>query len=196
MKMKKFFISLVLVVLTTMIFSGCEQSLTKDLNEFQQIAKDFLNTKGYEVPYRYTLSYLTETRDKLAITYDNEEIVFDISSENDPQIFSIKIQLYTITNEEIKETEKIVNDFLNTKGYIVPKNYEIKYKEMNKKTLEISKVVNEEGNYITITYDISKKQIEILDVSYYIVSQDGKILGFVTWIFLVIIIILGASKIT
>ena len=196
MKMKKFFISLVLVVLTTMIFSGCEQSLTKDLNEFQQIAKDFLNTKGYEVPYRYTLSYLTETRDKLAITYDNEEIVFDISSENDPQIFSIKIQLYTITNEEIKETEKIVNDFLNTKGYIVPKNYEIKYKEMNKKTLEISKVVNEEGNYITIIYDISKKQIEILDVSYYIVSQDGKILGFVTWIFLVIIIILGASKIT
>ena len=144
MKMKKFFISLVLVVLTTMIFSGCEQSLTKDLNEFQQIAKDFLNTKGYEVPYRYTLSYLTETRDKLAITYDNEEIVFDISSENDPQIFSIKIQLYTITNEEIKETEKIVNDFLNTKGYIVPKNYEIKYKEMNKKTLEISKVVNEQ----------------------------------------------------
>lgn len=73
MKMKKFFISLVLVVLTTMIFSGCEQSLTKDLNEFQQIAKDFLNIKGYEVPYRYTLSYLTETRDKLAITYDNEK---------------------------------------------------------------------------------------------------------------------------
>ncbi len=196
MKMKKFFISLVLVVLTTMIFLGCEQSLTKDLNEFQQIAKDFLNTKGYEVPYRYTLSYLTETRDKLAITYDNEEIVFDISSENNPQIFSIKIQLYTITNEEIKETEKIVNDFLNTKGYIVPKNYEIKYKEMNKKTLEISKVVNEEGNYITITYDISKKQIEILDVSYYIVSQDRKILGFVTGIFLLIIIIFGASKIT
>lgn len=104
--------------------------------------------------------------------------------------------MYTITNEEIKETEKIVNDFLNTKGYIVPKNYEIKYKEMNKKTLEISKVVNEEGNYITITYDISKKQIEILDVSYYIVGQDRVILSFVTWIFLVIIIILVARKIT
>ncbi len=70
----------------------------------------------------------------------------------------------SISKTSINEIKEVGQDFLNTAGYHIPKEYSIKYLG-DKKKLEVSK--QEEEIKIIVTFDILEDEIEISEVNYY-----------------------------
>lgn len=72
--------------MVAILFTDCEYDLTKEYESVKNVAKDFLSTKGYEIPKRYAIKYVDENR--FSVTYNKDEMVFYISRD-EPQIISI-----------------------------------------------------------------------------------------------------------
>ena len=121
MKTKKFLILAVLVVMVSMLFTGCNHDITEKVEESQIIAEEFLSTKGYEIPRGYVVKFMDENQTKLSVkyekikafetAYDRVEVIFYIVNGK-PYIASIANYRMKINYEQIAESKKIASDSL------------------------------------------------------------------------------------
>lgn len=174
MKTKKFLILSVLIVITLMLLTGCNYDVTTESKTALKMAKEFLSTKGYEIPKGYTINYVDENKTQLCISSNKAEVLLDIS-EGDPQIISIKDSpKRVITRNQIDEIKEVATNFLNTKGYQKPeKCKEIKYVGKHKKQLKVTMLYESESKdaedmEITITFDITDDELKVEEIAYYI----------------------------
>lgn len=183
MKTKKFLILSVLVVMVSMLFTGCNHDITEKVEESQIIAEEFLSTKGYEIPRGYVVKYMDENQTKLSVkyekikafetAYDRVEVIFYIVNGK-PYIASIANYRMKINYEQIAESKKIASDFFNTAGYQMPENCKsIEYLGEDKKELKVTTIYQmpvdkEKSNdiEITITFDI-EDELNVSEITYY-----------------------------
>lgn len=174
MKTKKFLILSVLIVITLMLLTGCNYDVTTESKTALKMAKEFLSTKGYEIPKGYTINYVDENKTQLCISSNKAEVLLDIS-EGNPQIISIKDSpKRVITRNQIDEIKEVATNFLNTKEYQKPeKCKEIKYVGKHKKQLKVTMLYESESKdaedmEITITFDITDDELKVEEIAYYI----------------------------
>lgn len=163
MKTKKFLILSVLVIMA-MFMTGCSHDITNEFKGSQKVAEDFLTTKGYEAPKGYEVRYVNESEKQLCVNVGKYSIVFDIIGDKPEMRFIEDSEDVSISKTSINEIKEVGQDFLNTAGYHIPKEYSIKYLG-DKKKLEVSK--QEEEIKIIVTFDILEDEIEISEVNYY-----------------------------
>lgn len=191
MKTKKFLILAVLVVITTMFFTGCSYDITEEYKESQKVAEDFLSIKGYEAPKGYTVRYLGYSDNQFSINVGRSEIVFNIS-ENGPEMTTISdssiFSTVTISSTTVDEIKEVAYEFLNNAGYRIPEGYSIKYLGENKKQLEVKKVEGE--TKIIVTFNILEEGLEIENVEWYQMDEIQHIVMTVIIVIFVIIIII------
>ena len=215
MKTKKFLILAVLVVMMSMLFTGCNHNITENVEKAQTIAEEFLSTKGYEIPRGYTVKYVDENQTKLSVKYEKlkvfetrynkVEVIFDISGGEADIIYISNLRI-TINKEQIDECKKIASDFLNTVGYQMPGNCQsIEYLGDSKNKIKVTTIyqmpVNKEKSKnieMTITFDI-ENELNVLEITYY--ENEGNeyapfilVASYVGIIIMVIIIIKFDTK--
>lgn len=194
MKTKKFLILSILTIMVAILFTGCNYNLTTEYESVKKVAKDYLSTKGYEIPKRYSIKYVDE--DKLNVTYKNKEMLFDISGD-ELQIISITDSKGRIINRsQIEECQNIAKDFLNIAGYKMPEETKrIRYSK-NKDQLIVTKEYKqniskyEKSIEITITFDIAN-DLEVLGIGYWV----DELYWIVSAIIIIMFIALGEAAI-
>lgn len=72
----------------------------------------------------------------------------------------------TISGEKIDEMTEIANNVVNQKGYVLPEGYIVTYPDNTTNArIKITDNTNSPKEYLEIVFDISKEEIEIVDIS-------------------------------
>lgn len=187
MKTKIFVVSLFLLVVT-MALTGCSDetkwSAGKNLKAAQQVAKEFLTIRGYEIPKDYEISYGNTAHTEFTVRKEDFSATFNTKAE----VISMEYAGKKIVATQIQTMQQMVQEFLSTTSYLPDSNYTIQYKGKDKKLVEVT----EEKSQVTITFDISKEEIKVDDISFIVSVQVRDI---VFGIIIAILIIIVVSRI-
>lgn len=172
MKTKNFLI--LVVLLSSMFLTGCDNVGKEEIQKIQEVSTNFLNETAYCIPDGYNIQYTGKEGD-FYVEHGRLKITFDKCSK----IISMTINKWDITKEQINKFKQIRNDFLSTKAYKCPTGYEI---EKTNDQITIKK--NDGGDHVQMTFNLEQDE-NIIGVAVYNLFQDK-----ITILLVILIVIL------
>lgn len=100
-------------------------------------------------------------------------------------------QQKTISGEKVDEMTEIANGVVNQKGYVLPEGYTVAYTDNTTNArITITDNTNKPEVYYEIVFDISKEEIEIVEISVESTLVDVIIIAIELLVTLIILVVL------